>query len=96
MTQVIEVTNADVELIFAEMHNEFHCNVFLYFFITECPQQALDHMVTEHKTEIDMMEADLLALQNGATMPFRLTAAQLREMEEERPGAETIAPYIAF
>ncbi len=96
MTQVIEVTNADVELIFAEMHNEFHCNILLCGFITECPQQALDHMVTEHKTEIDMMEADLLALQNGDREMFRLTAAQLLEIEMDRPGVDEIAPYIAF
>lgn len=96
MTQVIEVTDQDVAFIFAELHNEFHCNVFLCGFITECPQQALDHMVTEHQTELDLMAADLLAFQNGAPMPFRYTDAQLREMEEDRPGAETIAPYISF
>ena len=96
MPQLIEVTDQDVALIFAELHNEFHCNVFLCGFITECPQQALDHMVTEHKTELDLMEADLLAFQNGAPMPFRLTTAQMKEIEDKRVGADTIAPYIAF
>jgi hypothetical protein len=29
-------------------------------------------------------------------MPFRLTPAQMKEIEDDRIGADTIAPYIAF
>lgn len=39
-----------------------------------------------HQTELDMMESDLEAYRSGTPMPFRYTDAQLREMEEDRPG----------
>lgn len=97
MTQeIVEVTDAEITLIFAPMRHEFHCNAMLCGYTTEIAADALDHMVTEHQTELDWMAADLEAYQNGEPMPFRYTDAQLREMEEERPGEHLIAPYIAF
>lgn len=59
------VTDHDIAMIWAPMRHEFHCNVLFCGFETECPEQALAHMRDEHQSELELMEADLLALQSG-------------------------------
>jgi len=94
--QIIEVTEQDIQLIFAELHNEFHYNILFCGFITEIAADALHHMATEHQTELDFMAADLEAMQSGERPMWRLTPEQMAEIEDEQIGADTIAPYIAF
>jgi len=64
-TKVIEVTQADLDLIFAPFRQEWHCNVLLCGYITEIAADALHHMATEHQSELDFMAADLKAMQEG-------------------------------
>jgi len=95
MTQLVIATAGDA-LIFAPMRHEFHCNILHCGYITENAADALDHMQAQHMTVIDEMEADLLAFQSGEREMFRLDAAQMAEIEDERIGADVIAPYIFF
>jgi hypothetical protein len=96
MSAIVEVTEKDLDIIFAPMHHDFHCNILFCGFITEDAGQALEHMQTQHGTELDMMAADLEAFQSGEREMFRLTPEQMKEIEAERPGEDVIAPYIAF
>lgn len=54
---------------------------------------ALEHVVEAHG---EHMHEDLEAYRANPDNMFRLTKAQMDEIENERVGAETIAPYIAF
>jgi hypothetical protein len=88
MTQVIvEVTEKDLDIIFAPMHHDFHCNILFCGFITEDAGQALDHMKDEHQTELDMMAADLEAYQSGEReMIYRYSDEALRTIERDAIG----------
>lgn len=54
---------------------------------------ALEHVVEAHG---EHMSEDLEKFRANPDNMFRLTKAQELEIEMERVGAETIAPYIAF
>ena len=54
---------------------------------------ALEHVAEAHG---EHMHEDLDAYRANPDSMFRLTKAQELEIEMERVGAETIAPYIAF
>jgi len=82
--QIIEVTQADLDLIFAPFRQEWHCNVLLCGYITEIAADALHHMATEHGSELNLMEADLLALQKGARpMIYSYSDEALRTIERD-------------
>jgi hypothetical protein len=88
MSQLItEVTEKDLDIIFAPMRHEFHCNILFCGFITEDAGQALEHMKTQHGTELDMMAADLEALQNGEReMIYTYSDEALRTIERDAIG----------
>jgi hypothetical protein len=65
MSQLAEVTDSDLDLIFNPLRHDFHCNVFLCGFETQGAEQAIDHMRKEYQAEIAQMDADLLALRLG-------------------------------
>lgn len=48
------------------------------------------------RKELEAMDADLEALRAEVRPVFRLTPEKEAEINRERPGADTIAPYIAF
>lgn len=54
---------------------------------------ALEHVVEAHG---EHMQEDLEEFRNNPDSMFRLTKAQMDEIEMERVGADAIAPYIAF
>jgi hypothetical protein len=87
MSAIVEVTDKDLDIIFAPMRHEFHCNVLLCGYTTECPQQALEHMKEEHKTELDWMAEDLEAFQSGEReMIYNYSNEALRTIERDAIG----------
>jgi len=63
---------------------------------TEAGETAVWLGSDDGPSELDLMEADLLALRAGLVKPIvRLSKAQMDEIEQERPGAEMCErPYL--
>jgi hypothetical protein len=49
------ITDTEIGLIFAPMRHEFHCNVLFCGYISECPEQAVEHVADEHGVLTDAL-----------------------------------------